>query len=83
MPPKTSRTLLGGIDNTLKAKQDATLSTASSVLETYRLELGRIDRHVLTECVEACDECAQACTACADACLSQQSVQELAKSMEA
>jgi len=42
-------------------------------------DLGRVDKQVLANCIEACFDCAQTCTACADACLSEQLVAELTR----
>jgi hypothetical protein len=50
-------------------------STASTMLDTYPADLGRVDRAALARCIEACLECSQACTAC----LSEPAVADLAK----
>ncbi|VAZ91869.1 putative cysteine-rich protein YhjQ [Mycobacterium persicum] len=55
------------------------MSTSANMLQTYPLDLGRIDKAKLTACIDACIECGQACTACADACLSEESVAHLTK----
>lgn len=55
------------------------MGNASAMLETYPIDLGRVDPAVLARCIDACFACAQTCTACADACLSEDMVIELAK----
>jgi len=55
------------------------MTQATAMLETYPLDLGRVDRRMLAQCIDACFECAQTCTACADACLSEDMVGELVK----
>ena len=52
---------------------------AAQMLETYPADLGRVDRKLLIDCIEACFDCGQTCTACADACLSEEMVAELRK----
>jgi hypothetical protein len=59
--------------------EEATVTVAGQMLETYPKDLGGVDRDKLRECIEACVECAQACTACADACLSEDTVAELTR----
>ncbi|WP_165984447.1 four-helix bundle copper-binding protein [Streptomyces sp. YIM 98790] len=49
------------------------------MLDTYPLDLGRVDREALARCIAECFACSQACTACADSCLSEQNVAELTK----
>ena len=55
------------------------MSTATSMLDSYPKDLGRVDRTMLARCIEALVECTQACTACADACLSEDVVARLTK----
>ena len=55
------------------------MSKASAMLDTYPIDLGRLDKRVLSACIEACFDCSQTCTACADACLSEEMVAELTK----
>lgn len=55
------------------------MGNASAMLETYPIDLGRVNQEVLARCIEACFACAQTCTACADACLGEEMVAELAK----
>ncbi|MEA1798048.1 four-helix bundle copper-binding protein (plasmid) [Rhodococcus sp. NyZ502] len=55
------------------------MSTTSSMLDTYPLDLGGIDRSKLVACIDLCTDCSQACTACADACLSETAVADLTK----
>jgi hypothetical protein len=53
------------------------MSHASTMLDTYPADLGRVDRKALAACIEACFDCEQTCTACADACLSEEMVADL------
>ncbi|HEX3288908.1 MAG TPA: four-helix bundle copper-binding protein [Mycobacterium sp.] len=55
------------------------MSQATAMLDTYPLDLGTIDKRLLSACIEACYDCSQTCTACADACLSEEMVAELTK----
>jgi hypothetical protein len=53
---------------------------ARHMLDTYPGEFN-VDQQLLVRCIEACYDCAEACTQCADESLSEESVQELAKSI--
>src|SRR5690606_20338914 len=54
--------------------RESSVGNASAMLETYPIDLGRVDPAVLARCIDACFACAQTCTACADACLSEDMV---------
>jgi hypothetical protein len=55
------------------------MSQATAMLDTYPMDLGWVDKRVLSASIETCYDCSQTCTACADACLSEEMVAELTK----
>jgi hypothetical protein len=39
------------------------MSQATAMLDTYPMDLGGIDKRLLSECIQACYDCSQSCTA--------------------